>query len=37
MAPLAQSQVRNAGFRLAHLLNMTFDPKYARKYNRKNR
>ncbi|MCQ2118765.1 MAG: S1/P1 nuclease [Bacteroidales bacterium] len=37
MAPLAQSQIRNAGYRLAHLLNMTFDPKYARKYSRRNR
>ena len=30
--PLVQKQIRNAGYRLAHILNMTFDTKYAKKY-----
>lgn len=29
---LAKSQIQKAGYRLAHLLNKTFDPKYARKH-----
>ena len=29
---LAKTQIRNAGYRLAKLLNIIFDPKYARKY-----
>jgi hypothetical protein len=32
---LTRTQLRNAGYRLAHALNMAFDPKYARKFNRK--
>ncbi|MBR4757121.1 MAG: S1/P1 nuclease [Bacteroidales bacterium] len=33
-AGLMKIQIRNAGYRLAHVLNMTFDPKYARKHNK---
>lgn len=29
---LMRTQLRNAGYRLAHALNMAFDPKYARKH-----
>ena len=29
---LMKTQLRNAGYRLAHSLNMAFDPKYARKH-----
>lgn len=32
---LTRTQLRNAGYRLAHALNMAFDPKYARKFSRK--
>ncbi len=32
---LTRIQLRNGGYRLAHALNMAFDPKYARKFNRK--
>ncbi len=31
---LTKVELRNAGYRLAHALNMTFDPKYARKHSR---
>lgn len=31
-ASLVRSQIRNAGYRLAHELNLLFDPRYARKY-----
>ena len=34
--PLAKSQIQKAGYRLAHLLNMTFDSRYARKYSKEN-
>lgn len=34
MAPLLKSQIRKAGYRLAHELNMTFDAKYAKKHNK---
>lgn len=32
--PLVKSQIANAGYRLAHQLNMIFDAKYAKKYDR---
>ena len=32
--PLMKTQIRNAGYRLAHALNMAFDPKYARKHSK---
>lgn len=32
--PLACSQLSKAGYRLAHILNMTFDPKYAKKHSK---
>ncbi len=32
--PLLQNQLRKAGYRLAHQLNMTFDPAYARRHRR---
>lgn len=31
---LSRTQMRNAGYRLAHSLNMVFDPKYARKHSK---
>ncbi len=31
---LTKIELRNAGYRLAHALNMAFDPKYARKHSR---
>lgn len=33
--PLVRKQIRNAGYRLAHLINMTFDKKYAKKHQKK--
>lgn len=32
-----RSQIRKAGYRLAHVLNMTFDPRYAKKVQKQNR
>ena len=34
-AELSRTQLRNAGYRLAHALNMTFDPGYARKHGKR--
>ena len=31
---LMRTQIRNAGYRLAHALNMAFDPKYVRKHSK---
>ena len=31
---LSRTQMRNGGYRLAHALNMVFDPKYARKHSK---